>query len=119
MQDLALRRGLGLGSGGSLGGGVLHVLYLFFLLPVFTTAGFCKEINAVMMNIGIKSLQFTFGLHVGGPKCQVVSQQLHDQSRIFIAFFREGVQVRDRIVEGGLGQSTSAVGGAKDFVVEN
>ena len=49
MQDLALRVGLGLGSGGSLGGGVLHVLYLFFLLPVFTTAGFCKnEINVIV-----------------------------------------------------------------------
>ena len=35
--------------------------------------------------------QLTFGLHVRGPECQVVPQQLHNQSRIFIAFFWEGV----------------------------
>lgn len=52
-------RGLGLS--------VLNVLHLFFFVTILSAS--------------------IFSLHVGCPECQVVPQQLHNQGRIFIAFF--------------------------------
>jgi len=42
---------------------------------------------------------------VRGPQGQIVSEKLHDQSRIFIAFFGKRIELSDGIIEGGLGES--------------
>ena len=75
--------------------------------------------SSTRLKLIIKISNFTFGLHIGGPECQVVPQQLHDQCWIFIAFFWEGVQIGDGIVKGCLGQATCSVGRIKDFIIEN
>lgn len=57
-------------------------------------------------------------LHVGGPQRQVVAQQLHDQRRILVALLRQRVQLRDSVVERGLGQPARSIRAVQDFVVE-
>ena len=66
-----------------------------------------------------KSVKFTFGLHVRSPQSEIVPEKLHDQRRVFVAFFGQGVQLGDSVVEGGLGKATRAVGRVQDLVVEH
>lgn len=61
----------------------------------------------------------TISLHVAGPQREVVTQQLHDQRAVLVAFLGEGVQLRDRVVEGRLGQATRPVRTVEDLVVEH
>ena len=61
----------------------------------------------------------TFGLHVRCPEGKIVSEELHDQRRIFVAFFGQSVQLGDRVVKGGLGKATRAVRRVQDLVVEH
>ena len=50
---------------------------------------------------------------------QVVSQQLHDQCRVLVAFFAEGVELSNGIVESLLSQVARLVGRVEDLVVED
>lgn len=50
---------------------------------------------------------------------QVVSQQLHDQRRVFVAFLAKGVEFSNGIVEGLLGKMTGLIGRVQDLVVED
>lgn len=56
---------------------------------------------------------------VGRPQGQVVSEKLHDQSGIFIAFFGERIELSDGIIEGGLGECAGVLWVVQNFVVEN
>lgn len=62
-------------------------------------------------------LRTTF-LHVAGPKRQVISEELHDQSRILVALFGERVEFGNRIVKRLLGEVACTVGRIEDLVVE-
>ena len=62
-------------------------------------------------------LRTTF-LHVAGPKRQVISEELHDQSRILVALFGERVEFGNRIVKRLLGEVACTVGRVEDLVVE-
>ena len=39
-----------------------------------------------------------FGL-IGSPQCEIVSEKLHNQSGVFVALFRESVQLGYGIIE--------------------
>lgn len=57
--------------------------------------------------------------HVGGPQGQVIPQQLHDQSTVFVRLLRECVKLSNGIVESLLSQMTSLVWRILDLVVED
>ena len=61
----------------------------------------------------------TFGLHVGRPEGEVVPEELHDERRVLVALLGQRVQLRDGVVEGGLGQAARAVGRVQDLVVKH
>lgn len=50
---------------------------------------------------------------------QVVSEQLHDESRILITFLTESVKLSNRIIESLFGEMARPVGRVEDFVVED
>ena len=112
MQGPTALRGWSL-CGGCLG---LDVLHLLFLVSVLAT-GFCEKRKHYFAS-SQKPFPPTFRLHVRSPECQVVPKQLHDQSRILVAFLRECVELGNGIVKGGLCQATSAIRGVEDFVVK-
>ncbi|TNN62109.1 hypothetical protein EYF80_027701 [Liparis tanakae] len=62
-------------------------------------------------------LHWIYGLKALTPhQCQVVSQQLHDESGVFVGVLVEGVELGDGVVEGGLGQVTGLLRGVLDLV---
>mmetsp|Transcript_25836 Transcript_25836/g.65743 ORF Transcript_25836/g.65743 Transcript_25836/m.65743 type:complete len:259 (-) Transcript_25836:40-816(-) len=61
----------------------------------------------------------TLLLDVRGPEGQVISQELHDESGILVRLLVEGVELRDGVVEGLLGQVAGAIGRVEDLVVED
>ena len=58
-------------------------------------------------------------MHVGRPEREVVPEELHDERRVLVALLGQRVQLRDGVVEGGLGQAARAVGRVQDLVVEH
>ena len=54
-----------------------------------------------------------------GPEGEVVTQELHDQSRIAVGLFRERVELSDSVVESLLGKVASTIGRVEDLVVEH
>ena len=54
-----------------------------------------------------------------GGTYQVVSQQLHDQCRVLVAFLTEGIKLGNSIVEGLLGEVARLVGRVEDLVIED
>lgn len=61
----------------------------------------------------------TIALHIRSPQCQVVSEQLHNQGGVFVAFFAQCVQLSDGVIECGFRKSTGTVGRVQDFVIEH
>lgn len=57
-------------------------------------------------------------MHVGSPEGKVIPEKLHDERRIFVTIFREGVELGDGVVERRLCQSTSAIGTIQDLIIE-
>ena len=53
------------------------------------------------------------------PQCQVITKQLHDESRILVRFFVKGVKLGNSIIESLLGDLARSVGGVKDLVVKD
>lgn len=54
-----------------------------------------------------------------GSTHQIVSQQLHDQCRILVAFLAEGVELGNGVVKCLLGEVTCLIGRVEDLVVED
>ena len=61
----------------------------------------------------------TLCLHVGGPQCQIVSQQLHDQGRVAVTLLAQRVQLGDCVIECTLCQLASSVRSVEDLKVEH
>lgn len=51
----------------------------------------------------------TLSLHVGRPQSQIVSEQLHDERRVFVAFLIQGIEFGNGLVECGLSQAAGSV----------
>lgn len=85
----------------------------------------CGGLDGGLLSLGLDGLVLLYGSLVSvvavarGPEGKVVTQKLHDEGRIPVALFTQGVELGDRIVEGLLGQVASAVGGVEDLVVEH
>ena len=54
-----------------------------------------------------------------GPQGQVVTQELHDQGAVTVAFLGERVKLSNSVIERLLGKVASTVGRVQDLVVEN
>jgi len=90
-----------------------------------------KEIRSVIDSGSQDCVHLTSTLHVfhlyisrsfipvRSPEGQVVAQQLHDQSAVFVRLFGQGVELRNRVVERRLGQVAGAVGGVEDLEVKH
>lgn len=100
---------LRLGSGGSRGRLIGLALRLFIRLGRLVLG---RIGGARRGSLGIARL-------VGGPKGEVVTQQLHDKGTVAVRLLRKRVKLGDGIVEGLLGQVARAVGGVEDLVVED
>ena len=53
------------------------------------------------------------------PERQVVAEELHDESRVFVALFRQCVELGNSVVERLLRQVACTVGAVEDLVVED
>ena len=60
-----------------------------------------------------------FSTIVGGPKSQVVSKELHDQSAISVGLLRQRIKLSNCIVKGLLGKVAGSVRRIQDLVVED
>ena len=76
---------------------------------------FTKQVRFAHSNVAIH----TISLHVGCPEGKVVTQQLHDESRVFVTIFTEGVKFGDGVVESSFSQATGPFGGVQYFVIED
>merc|ERR1719230_941340 len=56
---------------------------------------------------------------VRSPQCQVVTEQLHDESRVFVGVLSYVVKLRNRIFEGGACHLASFFWVVKHFVLED
>ena len=56
---------------------------------------------------------------VARPQGEVITKQLHDESRILVRFFVKGVKLGNSIIESLLGDLARSVGGVKDLVVKD
>jgi hypothetical protein len=55
-------------------------------------------------------------VRLAGPKSQVITQELHDQSRVLVRSLRELVKARDGLIEGRLGELAGGLLVLEDFV---
>jgi hypothetical protein len=58
-------------------------------------------------------------LQVGSPERKVIPEELHNEGRVLVAFFAEGIQFGNSIIECLLGKVASTVGGVENLVVED
>jgi hypothetical protein len=58
-------------------------------------------------------------LQITVPECQIVPQQLHNECRILVRFFREGIKFSNGIIECLLGELARLVWAVQDLVVEH
>ena len=80
-----------------------------------------------LLTLGLSSRSVSSGslggllgiLHVRGPEGKVVTKELHDEGRVLVRLFREGVELGNSVVEGLFGEVASAVGRVQDLVVEH
>eukprot|EP01084_Bolivina_argentea_P063644 116175_1 len=56
---------------------------------------------------------------VRGPEGQVVSEELHDQSGVFVFFLVEGIDLSNSVLEGLLGELDGLVGVVQNLVLED
>ena len=83
--------------------GHFHILHLFpctslFFIPLIGTIG-----------IGL----------VARPQSEVITEKLHDEGRVLVGFFVEGIELGNSVVEGLLGDRAGLVGSIEDLVVED
>lgn len=58
-------------------------------------------------------------LEIRSPESQVVSQELHNQSRVLVRLFRESVQFGNGIIKGLFGEMTGPIGRIKNLIVKD
>jgi len=58
------------------------------------------------------------GIDVGSPESKVITEELHDERGILVAFFVKGVQLCNGIVEGLLSNLAGLLGLVHDFIVK-
>jgi len=54
-----------------------------------------------------------------GPECQVVPEELHDESAVAVRLLRKGVKLGDGVIESLLGEMASPVRRVQDLVIED
>lgn len=54
----------------------------------------------LISTLALLSCVLVIGSGIGGPQSEVVPQQLHDQRRVLVRVLVQGVQLRDRVIEG-------------------
>lgn len=71
--------------------------------------------------LGLVLLGSTLGLVAfrRSPQGQVVTQELHDQSAVPVAFLGQRVELSNGVIERLLGQVAGTVGRVEDFIVED
>jgi len=100
--------------------GKIKYLIVATSIVVFLVARFVCERSSVKWSRELNVLNaHTRVLHVGCPEGEVVAQQLHNEGRVLVALFREGVEFGDGIIESLLGEMASTVGRVKDLVIED
>ena len=58
-------------------------------------------------------------MQVRCPECKVIPEELHNEGGVLVAFFAEGIQFGNGIIECLLGKVASTVGRVQDLVVED
>lgn len=58
-------------------------------------------------------------MQVRCPECKVIPEELHNEGGVLVAFFAEGIQFGNGIIECLLGKVASTVGRVENFVVED
>lgn len=97
--------------------GSLSRLGLFFT----SLALFSSRSRTRRLLLGLVLLGSTLGLVAfrRSPQGQVVTQELHDQSAVPVAFLGQRVELSNGVIERLLGQVAGTVGRVEDFIVED
>ena len=78
---------------------------------------------SLVLRLGFGRLSFLgfglFRIHVGCPESQVVTEQLHNERRVLVAFFAQSIKLGDRIIERLLREMASTVWRRQNFIVEH
>ena len=56
---------------------------------------------------------------VARPQCEVITEKLHDEGRVLVGFFVEGIELGNSIVEGLLGYRAGLVRSVENLVVKD
>lgn len=97
--------------------GSLSRLGLFFTsLALFSSRSRTRRLLLWLVLLGS-----TLGLVAfrRSPQGQVVTQELHDQSAVPVAFLGQRVELSNRVIERLLGQVAGTVGRVEDFIVKD
>ena len=60
-----------------------------------------------------------FIIHLASPESEIISNELHDGSGIFVLIFIDVLNIGNSIIEGLLSEFTSLSRAVDDFVTEN